>query len=98
MLEPGLGDPLALPEDIGFTSPPSSQILRLRAIFTGLPSKTGSLLVHYEKLFCFACILALLLPALLIVSLFSLLVARVLGVPLFSQSPHTHRVRLRMKR
>jgi hypothetical protein len=96
MLENRLGDPLALPEDIGLAATPSLQArtLKLRAILTGASSRSGPLLVRWEKRFCLACILTLMLPALLIAGVFSLLVARVLGVPLFARSPHAHRARL----
>jgi len=97
MLEHRLGDPLALPEDIGLAAPPSLQAptLKLRAILTAASSRGGPLLARGEKLFCLACILTLMLPALLIAGVFSLLVARVLGVPLFARSPHARWARPR---
>jgi hypothetical protein len=95
MFEHRSSDPSALPEEIGLAPPPPlrSRTLKLRRILTGDASGWGSLLVRSERLFCMACILTLLLPALLIAGLFSLLVARVLGVPLFARSTHGHRLR-----
>jgi len=77
---------VVLPKDRGFQTPPSPNLpgLRLRPIVSGVPAHVGALLGQFAKLLGVGCVLALVLPALLIVTVLSLLLARLFGVPLFA--------------
>ncbi len=85
MLEHGLAELTArVPEQAELHPAPSIASLTFRRIFSGVPAKGGALLEQYARLAALACVLALLLPLLLVVTVLSLVVARVLGVPLFA--------------
>ena len=82
-----------LPDDAGFRSPPGLASLQLRRIVAVAPSKRGALLGHYAKLVALGVVMVLLLPVLLVVSVLSIMVARVLGVALFAESSFPPRIR-----
>ena len=84
---------LAAPDDGGFHAPPRWASEQERQIFRGIASKSGAVLLRFVEVLCHACVMALLLPAVLIVGALCLVRARVLGVPLFAATPFPHRHR-----
>jgi hypothetical protein len=84
---------LAAPDDGGFHAPPRWASARARQIFRGIGSKSGALLLRLVKVLFLACVVALFLPALLMVGALCIVIARVLGVPLFATTPFPHRHR-----
>jgi hypothetical protein len=88
MLEPAPGE-IAAAEETSFRPRRNLASLNVRAIFGGARSDGGTLLKQYVKVLGLACTLALLLPALLIITVLSLMVARLLGVPWIAASSST---------
>jgi hypothetical protein len=65
----------------------SSADLKFGMILRSGSLKCGTLFEQYLKIVALAILLFLVLPAMLILSVVALLIARVLGVPLFSHPP-----------
>jgi len=93
MVEPGILGLAPPPNRRGFDAPQTLASDQAHRFARALASASWILLQGLAKVLGIACVLALLLPALLIASAVSLVVARVLGVPILSAPPPPFRLR-----